>query len=109
MITHKTTQKTISNEELICDFFLSQTRGLMFRKKHNLIMKFPEEKKIALHMFFVFYSIDVLLLNRHKEIVEIKRNFRPFTFWRSKEKVKYVVELAFPEEYKVGDRVEIKF
>jgi len=53
-------------------------------------------------MFFVFYPIDVLLLNKHKEIVEIKKNFKPFTFWTSKEKGKYVVELAFPEEYKVG-------
>lgn len=59
-------------------------------------------------MFFVFYSIDVLLLNEKKEIVEIKKNFKPFTFWNSKEKGKYVVELAFPGEYQVGDRVEIK-
>ena len=58
-------------------------------------------------MFFVFYPIDVLLLNKHKEIVEIKKNFKPFTLWNSKEKGKYVVELAFPKEYKVGDKVEI--
>ena len=60
-------------------------------------------------MFFVFYPIDVLLLNRKKEIVEIRRNFKPFTFWKSKEKGKYVLELAFPEEYKLGDKLEIKF
>ena len=79
----------------------------MFRPKQNLIMKLPREKKISLHMFFVFYPIDVLLLNKHKEIVEIKKNFKPFTLWNSKEKGKYVVELAFPKEYKVGDKVEI--
>ena len=106
MITHKTTQKIISNEEIRCNSFFSQARGLMFRKKQNLIMKFPQERKISLHMFFVFYSIDVLLLNEKKEIVEIKRNFKPFTFWNSKEKGRYVVELAFPGEYKVGERVE---
>ncbi|HLD40431.1 MAG TPA: DUF192 domain-containing protein [Candidatus Nanoarchaeia archaeon] len=108
MITHKTTQQTISNEEIVCDSFASQARGLMFRSKQNLIMKFPQEKKISLHMFFVFYPIDVLLLNQKKEIVEIKKNFKPFSFWNSQEKGKYVVELAFPGEYKVGDRVEIK-
>lgn len=108
MITHKTTQQTISNEELFCNSFLSQARGLMFRKKQNLIMKLASEKRIALHMFFVFYSIDVLVLNQHKEIVEIKKGFKPFTFWNSQEKGKYVVELAFPGEYKVGDRLEIK-
>jgi len=107
MITHKTSQQTISNEEIICNSFCSQARGLMFRPKQNLIMKLPREKKISLHMFFVFYPIDVLLLNKHKEIVEIKKNFKPFTLWNSKEKGKYVVELAFPKEYKVGDKVEI--
>lgn len=78
----------------------------MFRKKQNLIMKFSEEKRIALHMFFVFYPIDVLVLNKNKEIVEIKKKFKPFTFWNSKEKGKYVVELPFPGEYEVGDRLK---
>ncbi len=108
MIIHKTTQQTISNEELRCNSFLSQMRGLMFRSKQNLIMTFDKGKKVSLHMFFVFYPIDVLFLNEKKEIVEIKRNFKPFTFWNSKEKGKYVVELAFPGEYKVGDRVEFQ-
>ncbi len=105
MITHKTTQTTISNEEIHCNSFFSQARGLMFRKKQNLIMTFNEEKKVSLHMFFVFYPIDILILNKNKEIVEIKRNFKPFTFWNSKEKGKYVIELAFPGEYKIGEKI----
>ena len=106
MIIHNTTQKIISNEEIICNSFFSQARGLMFRQKHNLIMTFNKEIKVSLHMFFVFYPIDVLILNKNKDIVEIKRHFKPFTFWNSKEKGKYVVELAFPADYEVGDRVE---
>ena len=106
MITNK--NKILSEKEIVCKTFFSQVRGLMFRKKQNLIMIFGKEKKISLHMFFVFYPIDVLLLNENGEIVEIKRNLRPFTFWSSKEKGKYVVELAFPGGYKVGDRVEVK-
>lgn len=105
MITHKTSQKTISNEEIVCKSFFSQTRGLMFRSKHNLVMILPKERKISLHMFFVFYPIDVLVLNKNKEIVEIKRKFKPFTFWNSKEKGKYVVELASLGEYSVGDKL----
>ncbi|MEK6905447.1 MAG: DUF192 domain-containing protein [Nanoarchaeota archaeon] len=107
MIIRNTTQKIISNEEIICNSFFSQARGLMFRQKQNLIMTFNRERKVSLHMFLVFYPIDVLILNKNKEIVEIKRNFKPFTFWHSKEKGKYIVELAFPAEYGVGDRVEI--
>ena len=108
MIINKTKHKIISEKERVCKTIFSQLRGLMFRQKQNLIMIFEKEKKVSLHMFLVFYTIDVLILNKNKEIVEIKRNFKPFTFWNSKEKGKYVVELAFPGEYEVGDRVEIK-
>src|SRR3989338_8512017 len=107
MITKKANRQIISQKETVCNTIYSQICGLMFRKKQNLIMTFKEEKRISLHMFFVFYPIDVLLLNKNKEIIEIKRNFKPFTSWSSKEKGKYVVELAFLGEYEVGDRVEI--
>lgn len=109
MILNKTKNKIISEKEILCNSFFSQMRGLMFRKKQNLIMILNKEKKVSLHMFFVFYPIDVLLLNENKEIVEIKRNFKPFTFWNSKEKGKYVVELAFPAEYEVGDKINLEF
>src|SRR3990167_6402965 len=98
MLYNKAKQKIISTEEIMATGFLSQARGLMFRRKQNLIMILPQEKKVSLHMFFVFYPIDVLILNHKKEIVEIKPKFKPFTFWNSKEKGKYVVELAFPGE-----------
>ena len=51
----------------------------------------------------MIYEID----DKNKEIVEVKRNFKPFTFWNSKEKGKYVVEIGFPGEYKVGDKIEV--
>ena len=88
-------------------FFFSQMRGLMFRGRKNLVMIFPTERKISLHMFFVFYPIDVLVVDENKRIVEIKRNFKPFTVWNSYEKGKYVVELAVEGVYEVGDIVEI--
>ena len=108
MILNKTNVKTISEEEKVCKNIFSQSLGLMFRKKQNLIMEFDKERKIRLHMFFVFYPIDVLILDENKKIVEIKRNFRPFTFWNSKQKGKYVVELGFPDDYMVGDKLELR-
>lgn len=103
MISNQTTNKIVSSQEMVCRTFLSQALGLMFRRKRNLVMVFPKEKKIRLHMLFVFYPIDVLILDRNKKIVEIKRNFKPFTFWSSKQKCKYVVELAYPSQYKLND------
>lgn len=107
MIYNKTRREIISQSEMVCTSFFSQARGLMFRRKRNLVMVFPGERKISLHMFFVFYPIDVLVVDGDKKIVEIKRNFKPFTVWNSSEKGKYVVELAKKGSYEVGDLIEI--
>jgi len=108
MIINKTTGKVISNGEIVCDSFSSQARGLMFRRKKNLVMVFPTERKILLHMFFVFYPIEVLVVDENLKIVEIKRDFKPFMVWNGSEKGKYVIELAAKRTYEVGDVVEIK-
>jgi len=111
MIINKSTKKVISKKEITCRSFLSQVRGLMFRKKQNLIMIFPSERKISLHNFFVFYPIDIILLNENKEVVEIKINFQPFTFWSSKNKGKYVIELGrdnSKNKVKIKEIIEIK-
>ncbi len=108
MLFNKTKNKIISEKEIVCRNIFSQSLGLMFRKRQNLVMVFKKERKISLHNFFVFYPIDVLLLNEKKEIVEIKRNFRPFTLWASKEKGKYLLELGFSSEYEIGNKIEIK-
>ena len=55
-------------------------------------------------MFFVFFPIDVLFLDKNKMIVETKKDFKPFTFYKSKEKAQYVVELVEEHNYKIGDK-----
>ena len=107
MIINKTKGTTISQKEMICRTVFSQARGLMFRKKQNLLMAFPNERKISLHMFFVFYPIDVLIVDERRKIVEIKKNLRPFMVWNSLQKGKYVVELAEELGYEKGDVLEI--
>ena len=92
----------------VCRSVFSQALGLMFRKRQNLVMEFPCERRVSLHMFFVFFPIDVLILDKDKRIVEIKRNLKPFTFWKSNKKGKYVVEMGFKGSYNIKDKVEIK-
>ncbi len=112
MIINKTNGKVISKKEIICKNIFSQSRGLMFRRKKNLIMEFPFEKKVSLHNFFVFYPIDVILLNKNKEVIEIKRNFQSFTLWNSKNKAKYVIELGRNNSkskiVEIKNKIEIK-
>lgn len=94
----------ISAQEIIASSIWSQAWGLMFRRKQNLIMIFSHEKQVSLHMWFVFFPIDVLILNEKKQVVEIKRNLKPFSLWSSAQKGKYVLELAFPATYTIGER-----
>ena len=85
----------------------------MFSKKQNkaLIFKFDKEKIISLHMLFVFYPIDVLFLGKNKTVVDKKENFRPFTFYKSRKKAVYAVELPHGtiKKTKTGAGDKIKF
>lgn len=104
-----TSRKTIlSPHERFCRNFLSQSWGLMFRRRQNLVLVFPQERRVSLQMFFVFYPITVLVVDKKGKVVEIKENFRPFTFWKAKEKGKYVVELGtMPAKAEVGDLLKL--
>lgn len=94
-VKNKTKNKIIAKNAKLCDDAFSKSIGLMFSKKKNraLIFRFNEEKTIALHMLFVFYPIDVLFLNKNKIAVDIKEIFKPFTFYKSRKKAMYAIEL----------------
>jgi len=95
MIYNTTKNTKIVEEHNICKSWYSKLKGLMFSRKDskNLIFVFNDEKKVGLHMWFVFYPIDVVLLDSDKKVVEIKERFMPFGWFNSKEKAKYVLEL----------------
>ncbi len=105
MIFNKTKNICISKDEINAISLVKQARGLMFKTKQNCLMTFKEPQPISLHNFFVFYSLDILILNNQLKIIEIKRNFKPFTFWKSTAKGKYCLELAHQSEYDTGDEL----
>jgi uncharacterized protein len=80
---------------IFCDSFFGKLRGLMFTRQSDraLVFRFAREKKTTLHMFFVFYPIDVVYLNSAKVIVELKPCFRPFHVYLPRNKARYVLEL----------------
>lgn len=88
--------KVIVGKSRLCKDFFSKSIGLMFslpKKDFGLIFAFKDERIIGLHMWFVFYPIDVVFLDRQKKVVDILENFRPFTFASSKTRAMYAVEL----------------
>ncbi len=90
--------KTLAKQIVFSSTILSQMRGLMFArddKDRALIMVFPDERRVSLHMCFVFFPIDILFLDSKKRIVEMHEGARPFiTHVSPKHKAKYVIELS---------------
>ncbi len=116
MITHLTNEKRkFSTTAVNCCTILTQVKGLMFtpplRKDHAIIIKFKKEKNIPIHMFFVFYPIDAVWLDKEYKIVHIERNIRPFTpLINPNVKARAILET---EKYatanlKVGDKLTAK-
>lgn len=109
---NRTKNRILATNCAVCDDICSKSIGLMFSKKGKraLIFKFNKEKIISLHMLFVFYTIDVLFLDKNEIVVDKKENFKPFTFYSSKKKAMYVIEL--PEgtikktKTKISDKIE---
>ncbi|MBI2658910.1 DUF192 domain-containing protein [Candidatus Woesearchaeota archaeon] len=95
LVRNATKKRVIADNARLCNDIFSKFIGLMLSKKHSktLIFKFNEEKTISLHMFFVFYPIDVLFLGKNKIVVDKKENFKPFRFYKSKRKAMYAIEL----------------
>ncbi|MBU2496758.1 MAG: DUF192 domain-containing protein [Nanoarchaeota archaeon] len=55
------------------------------------VLVFNKEKRISLHMLFVFMPLLVLFVQDNK-VVEIKL-LKPFTFYTSKNKARYAIEI----------------
>lgn len=113
MIKNKSKNKVVHSSFQLCDSLFSKATGLMFKSKVEapLVFNFKKEKRHGLHMFFVFCSIDVLFLNKKKKVVDVKENFKPFTFYTPKEKCGYVIELeqGSIKESKTGIGDQISF
>lgn len=104
----------IADDVKICKDIFSRSKGLRFSKRlkkgQAVLFISPEESYLhtSIDMFFVFFPIDVVWLDSEKEIVDIKRNVKPFTpLVRPVKAAKYVIELPAGScgLLKVGNRV----
>ncbi len=83
----------------ICKSWLSKFRGLMFSKKKNLLFVFNKEKRVIIHMFFVFYPINIIYFDKNKKPIAKVKAY-PFTILKPR-KAKYILETT--EEIKNYD------
>lgn len=69
-------------------------------------------RKNSLHMLFVFFPLDILWLDEHFNIVDIKLHVNPFApLVPSTRLSRYVVEITAGQghSFSVGERLSVKF
>jgi len=80
------------------DTFLKKVKGLMFKRKieKGLLFDLKKEKKLkaSIHSFFVLTEFDAVFLDKNMEIVDIKKNIKPFKpLITPEEPSRYILEL----------------
>lgn len=85
----------------------SKALGVMFKNNINneaYVFHFNKSQIISIHMFFVFFPIDVILLDENKKIIE-KKTLNPWQLFTSKNICKYVIEISPNNNLKINDVV----
>ncbi len=86
----------ISKNIFLQNSFLKKATGLMFRKKMSdfaMIFPFDKPTKISITMLFVFYKIDVLMLDEKNKVVNIAQDLKPFRNYTYAQKANTFIEL----------------
>lgn len=107
MIKNITKKTIVSRDKKILRDIFSKSIGLMFSKKQDkaLVFVFKKEQLHCIHMFFVFFPIDIIFLNEKKEVVEIKKSLRPFTVYHSRKMSKCFIETKIKNKIDIGDKI----
>lgn len=93
MIRNRSRDTLISKEKRFMVSKREQGRGLMFKRKpETLVFDLKKKKKVGLHMFFVFFPIDVLFLDEDKKITAKIENFLPWRICKAREG-RFIIEL----------------
>jgi hypothetical protein len=108
MIKNVTRKQVLSAEKKVCSDLFSKFKGLMFTKKIEKPLIFVNKKQAgtSIHMFFVFYPIDVAWLDEEKKVVH-KKTLMPFEVTRAIN-AKYIIELpkGALDKTEIGDSLE---
>ncbi|MBP2030136.1 uncharacterized membrane protein (UPF0127 family) [Methanohalophilus levihalophilus] len=87
----------VASKVEVASSFLAKSRGLMFRRSipedYAMLFTFKKPEKVSLHMVFVPFPIDVLLLDTGMRILETRYLKAWIGLLNSKTKVSYVVEM----------------
>lgn len=112
MIQNVTRNLVLASHAHVLTSVFAKTKGLMFSKPLDdtgLIFWFNRPGIHQIHTFFVKEPIDVLYLDDGWNVVEIKRNLKPYDFYTPKKLAQFIIELAAgtltARNCRIGDQI----
>ena len=64
-------------------------------KPKTLLFSWKKEEIRNIHMFFVFFPIDVVWLDKKKRVIYSKRKLLPFSLTNIDKSSKYIIEVPY--------------
>jgi uncharacterized membrane protein (UPF0127 family) len=114
MIVNRSSGERVAERVVRCDTFWKRGRGLMFRRNlaegeaYLFIEGRESVAQATIHMFFVFFPIAVVWLDRDRRVVDkvLARPFRPY--YAPRQAAQYYVEghPSLLERVDIGDELE---
>ncbi|MBU0661942.1 DUF192 domain-containing protein, partial [Candidatus Micrarchaeota archaeon] len=99
-LINKKTKKIIAQKVMLARTAFARAKGLMFERAGNfdyaLVFELRGETRMgaSVHMMFVFFPIDVVYLNKHREVVDVCSGLKPWALnYTPKSAAKYFIEL----------------
>ena len=96
-LVNKTRNKIIASDIKVRKTIWGEFIGLRFYPKlkddEAMVFNFSKQIPVSVDMFFVFYPIDVLFLDKDMKVIGMKKNFWPFAMMWKSIFCKHIVEL----------------
>lgn len=113
---NETQGRTLVGRVRRADNFLTRLRGLTFRRRLGqdegllLVGRHESRADASIHMFFVFFSIGVLWLDKENRVVDkvVARPFRPFYAPRAPAIGVLECQPEVLEQVDVGDQIRFE-
>lgn len=113
-LRNTTRKNTLANELRVYSTVFQKGLGLMFRLKppeFSVVFPFNPARAAAIHMWFVFFSLDIAWLDHQGKILE-HVTLKPWSFHTPHTKAAYVIELPAGtlthKNVQVGDQTNIR-
>lgn len=110
-IVHLPTGRLVTKNTKYANTLFERLRGLMFRRELIGMDSLLLEPCNSVHNCFVYFSLDIIFIDKENKVVKIVRDFKPWRFswiYFSARKVLEMPAGALLDNIEVGDELEVR-